>query len=1439
MGKCTVNTGCASLITSNCVIYTGSYLPNYEILPNTTLTEILKIIDKAKVDISSSVTTTNTNTLQLFGNGDDNNPLYGNVLISNDSTNNISILPGQGLFSPKQGLQSVTDVGNITNNSILLTASNNYQPASGLQFYYNSFGYGVIESNDGSSPNRLDFITSIANFNCTIVGATESISENSNKLASTAWVKQQNYITNELDPVANSKTISITPGTGISVIGATQTVGNNPQFVIAAQNSSPIWNANNLQSVPVSNIAPLSGQVLVYDGSQWAPGASSGGVGSVSITSPDLIVTGSPITSVGTINLELPDIVTSGTYNNVTISPNGLVINGSNVNYLTSESDPTVPDIVKTITQQDIDNWNNAFDKFTSGLSVTGTTTKTITITLNDSSVVQSAFTDDNNYPTSISYNNTTGLFTLNRSGLSALTVNLTDDRYALKTTTILPTGNGITGGGDLSSNRTFSLDFSYLDDRYLGGYKQRAAVRVATIGNITFSGSQTVDGVSLTNGDRVLVKNQSNPAENGIYIYNSGGSWTRATDFDEATSDEISQGSQIFVQEGTINSKTGWSLSSAEPYTIGTTSLIFIQYAGANSYTAGTGLNLTGNQFSAQTTSAIWNASQIRGINVSSSSPTLNQTLTYDGTNWTPLTASIGLSMPSVFSVTGSPVNFTGSFTVALNTQSANTIFAGPSSGVAAVPTFRLLTATDIPPLDASKITSGTFPITRGGTGLSSLGTPLQLLRVNSAGTNLEYFSSNFLTSNQNITLTGDITGSGTTSITTTISNNVVTYAKIQDITAVRLLGRYSSTTGDAQEITIGSGLSLNSTTGVLSATTSGVGTVTSVGLSLPSLFSVSGSPVTSSGTLTAVLVSQSQNLIFASPNGTAGIPAFRAIVNNDLPDSGVTTGTYNTITVNSKGLVTSATNTSYVPITRSLTIVNGIGITVSPNTAQDLSSNRTWTITNTGVLTVNGNTGDVTVAPASGSGNYIQNTTTQQPTSNFNISGTGVIAQSLSVPTILSNSSSSSINLIGGSTGTGSNRGGQISIYGGTNGTAAGCILFFTGTGGGGTIQPEVARLTATGILGINTSTPEAGTKLHVNGTSVLGGNTRIVGGLEIQSSNPLITLNNNTNTNIFIQDVAGRLDFNNANSITSFTGAANVAIGASTVTSGYKLDVTGAIRSTGATNTFGTLAVGNPYTAVQYAGLRPSNWPNTTYLIIGDNNTGGSTFISSQAGGSVHLRADANSATKFLIVDGGTGNVGIGVSDPDAKLEINGQIKITGGSPAVNKILTSDASGLATWAYGPKTLASFYTSVSNDATPGGSNLMNYVVPASFLANAGDKIVVEYGGTLPSSSFLRQVGLNIAGNKAFNINNDTDAGGWNLRATIIRVNDTTVRVVGTITSDQYSGLHWGSSSMSFQYTVPSIAANGLQVSAYGGTGGGTANVVTATVGHVTYYPA
>lgn len=109
--------------------------------------------------------------------------------------------------------------------------------------------------------------------------------------------------------------------------------------------------------------------------------------------------------------------------------------------------------------------------------------------------------------------------------------------------------------------------------------------------------------------------------------------------------------------------------------------------------------------------------------------------------------------------------------------------------------------------------------------------------------------------------------------------------------------------------------GWAMTDAAGVLQISSSGGGggTVTSVGLSLPAQFSVSGSPVTGSGTLTGAWVNESINAVFAGPNsGSPGVPSFRALVAADIPATAVTPGSYTntSLTVGADGRLTAASN-------------------------------------------------------------------------------------------------------------------------------------------------------------------------------------------------------------------------------------------------------------------------------------------------------------------------------------------------------------------------------------------------------------------------------------------------------------------------------------------------------------------------------------------------
>lgn len=128
-------------------------------------------------------------------------------------------------------------------------------------------------------------------------------------------------------------------------------------------------------------------------------------------------------------------------------------------------------------------------------------------------------------------------------------------------------------------------------------GLDVKDSVKVATTANITLSGTQTIDGVSVSADDRVLVKNQSTASQNGIYDCKSG-SWARSSDFD--ANSEVTSGAFVFVEQGTANADQGYVLTTDGSITVGSTSLAFTQFSGAGSITAGDGLQKSGSTLSA-----------------------------------------------------------------------------------------------------------------------------------------------------------------------------------------------------------------------------------------------------------------------------------------------------------------------------------------------------------------------------------------------------------------------------------------------------------------------------------------------------------------------------------------------------------------------------------------------------------------------------------------------------------------------------------------------------------------------------------------------------------------------------------------------------------------------------------------------------------------------
>ena len=200
---------------------------------------------------------------------------------------------------------------------------------------------------------------------------------------------------------------------------------------------------------------------------------------------------------------------------------------------------------------------------------------------------------------------------TLSGGGLTGLT-NLSVDNINANANTISttnsngdlilsPNGTGTvtvpSGYKDRSGFGTTSLVTKEYVDAVKVGLDFKDSVRVASTANVTVSGpGAAIDGITLSSGDRVLLKNQSTASQNGIYVFNGAASaLTRATDADADA--EVTAGMFVFVEEGTVNADQGFVLTTDGTITVGSTSLSFTQFSGAGQIVAGDAMTKTGNQ--------------------------------------------------------------------------------------------------------------------------------------------------------------------------------------------------------------------------------------------------------------------------------------------------------------------------------------------------------------------------------------------------------------------------------------------------------------------------------------------------------------------------------------------------------------------------------------------------------------------------------------------------------------------------------------------------------------------------------------------------------------------------------------------------------------------------------------------------------------------------
>lgn len=305
--------------------------------------------------------------------------------------------------------------------------------------------------------------------------------------------------------------------------------------------------------------------------------------------------------------------------------------------------------------------WQTARD-----LSLTGDATATL-LSVDGSANVSAALT-------LATVNSNVGTFTkltVNGKGLVTAATNAVLNDIGTPTADYSFGGYKLTNLADPVSDQDAAT--KYYVDSVAQGLDVKASVVAATTANITLSGAQTIDGVSIVAGDRVLVKNQTNQADNGIYVAASG-AWARSADAN--TWAELVS-AYTFVEQGSTYADTGWVCTVNQGGTIGTTAVTWTQFSGAGTYVAGTGLTLTGNTFSITNTA-------VTAGSYGAASKTLTATVNAQGQLTALADANIAITLAQVTdagtiaSQNANNVNITGGSIINLTTFDGITIDGG-----------------------------------------------------------------------------------------------------------------------------------------------------------------------------------------------------------------------------------------------------------------------------------------------------------------------------------------------------------------------------------------------------------------------------------------------------------------------------------------------------------------------------------------------------------------------------------------------------------------------------------------------------------------------------------------------------------------------------------------------------------------------------------------
>lgn len=675
--------------------------------------------------------------------------------------------------------------------------------------------------------------------------------------------------------------------------------------------------------------------------------------------------------------------------------------------------------------------------------------------------------------------------------------------------------------------------------DYYAAGLSWKAPALTATSANITLSGLQTINGVTLVAGDTVLVKDQTNAAQNGIYTA-SATAWTYSVGGD-TWSEYV--GAIIFITNGSLNG-TAWYCTAQPGGTLGVTAMNWSNFSVASSYTAGTGLTLIGTQFSitntAVTAAAYGSATQVGTFTVNAQGQ-----LTLAGN--TTITPAVG-------SITGLGTGVATA--LAINTGSAGAFVVNggplgtPSSGTLTNCTFPTLNqnttgyaaglaggaAGSLPYQSALNTTTFLAAGSNGqvltlASGVPSWATPTTgtVTSISTAGTvNGITLTGGPITSTGTITLGGTLDLSAPPAIGGTTANTI----RGTTITATTGFvgtnfdaagsggGSLRTNTGTAclqwgggggTNVTIDGAINMNGANSAVSLAPTGTGTVTinpatasnmnnvAIGGTTPlagtfttlrfnSTLSLNGSTGTanyllqSNGASAPTWVAQSTIAAGSASTATTATTATNANNVAIVDDTTTATSVYPVwanSTSGNQALETSSTKLSFVPSTGVLT-ANGVALTGNTLTAGTgisvSASTGASTITNTGVTSIVAGTG-ISVSGATGAVTVTNSATAYAGPGATVVTSTGTF-------TIPTGVTKLKITVVGGGGGGGGSSS-DIGYQGGTGGGAGGAgISYLTGLTPGNTISVTIGAA-GTGGAGGNNIAGSGGSTSIASGT------------------------------------------------------------------------------------------------------------------------------------------------------------------------------------------------------------------------------------------------------------------------------------------------------------------------------------------------------------------